>query len=97
MTSTHAVAYSVVKVSTTSELHTACLIYIFSIISHYCECRNFRAVHMFALFAFKNVRENMCNVKITFIMPFRGNILKNANINPREIVIHAKISTFTVY
>ena len=34
---------------------------------------------------FLNVRENMFNVKITLIMPFRGNIVQNANLNPHEI------------
>ena len=89
--------YSVVTVSTTSELHTACLIYIFSIY-HTTVNVDIFVWYIFSRYSrFKNVRENMCNVKITFIMPFRGNIFKNANINPREIVIHAKISTFTVY
>ena len=32
------------------------------------------------------VHENMYNMKITFIMPLRGNIVKNENINPCEIV-----------
>ena len=46
----------------------------------------------------------MFNVKITIIMPFRDNIVKNANLSPSKIacflqfakILHAKISTFTV-
>ena len=42
----------------------------------------------------------MFNVKMTFIIPFRGNIVKDAKLlvfsNLRKC-IHAKISTFTVY
>ena len=53
---------------------------------------------------FRNIRENMFIVKITYIMPYIDNNLKNANINPHEIANfhklrkfrHAKISTFTV-
>ena len=49
-------------------------------------------VDIFALYIFLrhsrflNVHENMYNVKITFIMSFSGNIVKNVNINAREIV-----------
>ena len=49
-------------------------------------------IDIFALYIFSrcsrflNVRENMYNMKITFIVPPKGNTVKNANINPREIV-----------
>ena len=50
----------------------------------YCERRYFGAVHIFALFAFiKYPRKYV--MEITFIMPHRGNNIKNANINLREI------------
>ena len=48
-------------------------------------------VDIFALYIFSrysrlsNVRENMYIVKITYIMLHRGNNMKNAKINPREI------------
>ena len=41
---------------------------------------------------FSNIRENMYNLKITFIMPHRGNNFKNANLSPREIAILHKIT-----
>ena len=52
-------------------------------------------VEMFALYiflryflfiCFLNVCENMYNVKITCIMLFKGNIVKNVHMNQREIV-----------
>ena len=48
-------------------------------------------VDIFALYIFSrnsrlsNVRENIYIVKITFILLHRGNSIKNAKINPREI------------
>ena len=68
-------------------------------------------VDIFALYIFSrysrllNVRENIYIVKITFIMLHRGNNIKKAKINLRQIAnfgnarkfIDAKISTFTVY
>ena len=49
-------------------------------------------VDIFALYIFShnsclsNFHENMYIVKITFVMLHRGNNIKNAKINPREIV-----------
>ena len=41
-------------------------------------------VDIFALYM-SNIRENMYIVKITLMMPDKGDNIKNANINPREI------------
>ena len=52
----------------------------------YCERRYFCAVYILHYSRLQNVRENIYIVKITFIMLHRGNHIKNAKINPREIV-----------
>ena len=55
-------------------------------------------VDIFALYIFSrhsrlsNVRENMYIVKITFLMLHRGNNVKNAKINPREIANFRKFA-----
>ena len=49
-------------------------------------------IEIFALYIFSRntrllkVRENMCDVKITFTIPFEGNTMINTNLNPCEIV-----------
>ena len=40
------------------------------------ECRNFRAVHIFALFTFLKFHENINIFKISYIMSHTGNINK---------------------
>ena len=68
-------------------------------------------VEMFALYIFSrysrfsNIRENIYNLKFSYIMPHRTNIIKNANLSSREIAnfckfvkiyTREKVSTFTV-
>ena len=60
----------------------------------YCERRYFRAVHIFALFAFIKCPRNIYIVKITFIMLHRGNSIKNPKINPCEIANFRKCAKF---
>ena len=50
------------------------------------EHRNLRVVPTFAKFAFFKIRENMYSMKITSTNQFRGNTMKNANLNPCEMV-----------
>ena len=59
-------------------------------------------VEIFALYIishysrFLYVHENMYDIKITLIIPLIGNIVKNGNINPCEIVnIHKFANIYT--
>ena len=51
---------------------------------------------MFALYIFLrylhflNIRENIYNLKITYIMPHRGNNINYANLSPCEIATFCK-------
>ena len=60
-------------------------------------------VDIFALYIFShnsclsNFHENMYIVKITFVMLHRGNNIKNAKINPREIVNFQKSIHENIY
>ena len=55
-------------------------------------------VDIFALYIFlrysrfSNFRENIYNLKTSYIMPHRSNIIKNANLSPREIANFRKFA-----
>ena len=51
------------------------------------------ALYIFSRYSrFSSIRENIYNLKTSYIMPHRGNIIKNANLSPRDIANFRKFA-----